>query len=217
MKSKCFVFILAGFLFLLCQVQVGNASVVNRFVVDNNESGAVINLNYHFLDFINIDGLTDGWSFGVYDYGGEKSDGLILLDGSNSNTYQMVLLGMESTQQGYLLKGQRFDMLNIDNNRKGVDLDYINLGDTPDFSFYFYNGEKYYEPTALWHLNPSDVNSLLELDLSVTTVYLIRYEDDTTKQNVFGLNLAPVPLPATIMLLGSSLMGLLIVGNRKKG
>ena len=199
MKKRLLSFILIGLFNLCVLLQIAYAAP-NRFVSTDGDSD-VVNINIPNFS----KGLSNGWYFGVYD--SDMTGGLDLLEGKVGFESAQFKITYDNNEDQYILKV--LSGLNKESE--------LSLGNTPDFSFYFYNGEKYYEPTALWHLNPSDVNSLLELDLSVTTVYLIRYEDDTTKQNVFGLNLAPVPLPATIMLLGSSLMGLLIVGNRKKG
>ena len=191
MKSKCFVFILAGFLFLLCQVQVGNASVVNRFVVAEESGSNLVVFNVPFGQ-----GLLDGWSFGVYDYNEEPKNGLNLLD--DERGYQFKTIAENNNDNGkYVL--EVYQGINKD--------DEIPLGKTPDFSFYFFDGSEYYSPTDIVAAYGSDNNS-----------YDIVYKlDNDQKMVVHGNHLKPVPLPASIMLLGSSLMGLLIVGNRKKG
>jgi len=190
MKSKCFVFILAGFLFLLCQVQVGNASVVNRFVVAGESESYVVALNVP-----GGQGLLDGWSFGVYDYKGDPKDGLNLLN--DKLGVQVTGLVRKESEGSYVLEVSR----NSDNSFVTV-----SLGDTPDFSFYFSDGSSYYSPT--------DIVAVESVNNSWKLVYK---SNDNQEMVVYANYLKPVPLPATIMLLGSSLMGLLIVGNRKKG
>lgn len=190
MKNKSFVFILAGFLFLLCQVQVGNASVVNRFVVAGESESYVVALNVP-----GGQGLLKGWSFGVYDYNGETKNGLNLLN--DESGYQFKVIAENNNNNGKYFLEVYQGLTNVGE---------IPLGETPDFSFYFFDGNGYYSPT--------DIVAVESENNSWNFVYKL---DDTQEMVVRGNYLKPVPLPATIMLLGSSLMGLLIVGNRKKG
>ena len=146
-------------------------------------------------DVVNInipnvsEGLSNGWYFGVYD--SDMTGGLDLLEGKVGFESAQFKITYDNNEDQYILKV--LSGLNKESE--------LSLGNTPDFSFYFRNGTNYYEPNKIDSSGDS---------------FIFYYKNNNIEEHVVGNDLKAVPLPATIMLLGSSLMGLLIVGNRNR-
>ena len=198
MKKRYFFLDFVGILFILFQIEIGNASVVNHFVPPDQGNSTVINLNFPqgTLPTGRIKGLSQGWLFGVYDYDNDydnENSSLDLLEGSSEFKWDEVKLIVTQTDGKYSLNATFTNSTFIGN---------IFLGNSPDFGFYFSNGTARFKPSDITQKGPN--------------TYLFTYAHNGTEENIWGKNLNPVPLPATIMLLGTSLMGLLIVGNRRR-
>ncbi len=126
-------------------------------------------------------GLQSGWYFGVFDWQGKMSDGLLLLDSVN---YLSAQFEVKDTQNGV-----GYEISVIEGVDKGKTL---NIGDTEDFSFFFYDGNNYYEPDQILR-NPFENNS-----------YYFSYNNQT----VLGNDISSVPTPQSFILLLSGLLGL---------
>jgi len=77
----------------------------------------------------------------------------------------------------------------------------LSLGDTPEFGFYFSNG----------------ADNFLSYDLAKNEAgetYIL--SNSNTEMGVLVSDAAPVPIPASALLLGSGLLGLIAIGRVKK-
>ncbi len=134
-------------------------------------------------------GLNSGWYFGVYDWGKDPSDSnrLILLD-SNTTSGEFKV-EVDKVNGGYQITVT-----------EGVDKDEsLNIGNSMDFAFFFYNGTEYFDPTI--EENSDRANS-----------YYFYYND----QCVQGNDMTAVPNPQSFILLFSGLLGLIIIRGKKK-
>ena len=131
-------------------------------------------------------GLQSGWYFGVFDWGGNMSNGLLLL--SESVTSAQFKVEEKQDGSGY----QIFVTKGVN---EGSTLD---IGDSEDFSFFFYDGSSYYEPTNISE-NPFVGNS-----------YYFSYNSQTVQGN----DISAVPNPQSFILLLSSLLGLIGLSRR---
>ena len=180
MKRKKMLVMATVFAMLFGLAQIAGAS--NHFMTTDGDS-----------DVINFYGLADGCSFGVYDFGAtDPSSGLDLLQGSSS------LLFESAEFEVYLNQGDNNYYVNV---KTGVDelVSPINIGDSDEFSFYFWNGSTY------------------DIEFTITSGGGDTYKFDSNfGGTVLGDDLNPVPLPGSVILLFSGIMGLVAFGSRRK-
>ena len=105
-------FLLISIIFLSF-ISLANAGVVNHFVPMSKDD-----VNISYLKAWN--GLKMGWEFGVFDFGGDPSEGIVLTEGGN------LIGGASFVVENNILKV-------TSGINKGSTLD---LGDSPDFSFF---------------------------------------------------------------------------------
>ena len=134
-------------------------------------------------------GLQSGWYFGVFDWGESMSKGLLLLSGGSVVSAQFKV---EKKQDG---SGYQISV--IEGVDKGETLD---IGNSEDFSFFFYDGSSYYEPANIYE------NSF------VGNSYYFSYNSQTVQGN----DISAVPNPQSFILLLSGLLGLIGLSRREE-
>ncbi len=173
--------ILVLFVLVNC-LGTASASIPNHFISTDGNSNSV-NINFNGI------GLKDGWYFGVFDYNEDPSSGLDLLKGNSSIFYETGTFTVTQTGSDYYI-----------NVTQGVDAgSSIDIGNSGDFSFYFFDGTNTYDTSFL-------------IEGSSPTYFF----SSTDGGNVVGIDLAPVPIPASSILLLSGLIGLVALGGRRK-
>mgnify|MGYP001024929749 CR=1 FL=1 len=131
--------------------------------------------------------LETGWYFGVYDHEGSYSTGVDLLQGGDSN----VSAGFTVS---YVDDGYQLDV-NQGIGQGGV----IDLGEAETFSFYY--------------KDPSDN---VHVDFAITDIGSNSYGFNRAAGggSVTGVDLRAIPIPAAVWLLGSAVLGLVVIRRR---
>jgi len=168
-------------LFGLAQIALASIPIPNHFVSTSSESNI----------FNSFGQLNTGWFFGIYDFGGNPSSGLNLLEGGGPDYYA----NFEVTQPGG--SGTSW-MITITNGTYQGDS--LNIGDSKDFSFYFRNND----------------GSIYDTDPGITGGYFNYGFSSNDGGRIVGADLNPVPLPGSAIFLFSGIMGLVAFGSRRK-
>jgi len=186
MRRKKMSIIVAVFAMLFGLAQVAGASIPNHFVSTSSESNTVT------IDS-DLGGLTDGWYFGVYDYGGDPSSGsdhrLDLLSGSSTSLFQSANFSVTYDGSDYWIT-----VISGDFTSQSP----LDIGSSGDFSFYFRNGSTY------------------DTNFSITGGSLNYGFASYNGGAVIGTDLASVPLPSSAIFLFSGFVGLVAFGGRRK-
>ena len=140
-------------------------------------------------------GLQSGWYFGVFDWQGNMSDGLLLLGKNKENEIITSAQFKVIKKQG----GSGYQISVIE----GVDIgSTLDIGNSEDFSFFFYDGTNYYEPDNII----KDINN----------EYSYYFSNKNQKTGtVKGNDISAVPTPQSFILLLSGVLGL--VGLTRRG
>ena len=146
-------------------------------------------------------GLQQGWDFGVYDYNGQPSNGIILLSGGNNNE-----------GASFIVKdiGNGNYQLEVTAGPSGIIGQTLNLGDTPDFSFFMKNGNTYYTDLAIKELG-SDMYKFWYSSSNLWSGYVTGF--DLLQKHPGGGN---VPIPSSLLLLFSGIGGTFFFRRRKE-
>ncbi|OPL16316.1 MAG: hypothetical protein AVO38_08165 [delta proteobacterium ML8_D] len=182
MNRKKIFAVLGMFAILFGIAQSAGASIPNHFMTTDGDSD-VLNWN------INGQGLTDGWYFGIYDFGGSPASGLNLLFGSGP-IFQSAEFSV--TQPG----GTNWQITVLSGGFPGGTL---NIGDSEEFSFYFWDGSSY-------------ITDLIDIAHGGGDAYSFA----SAGGNIQGDDLNAVPLTSSAILLFSGFAGLMAFGNRRK-
>jgi hypothetical protein len=180
MNRKNTFAVLAVFAILFGIAQAAGAAIPNHFTTTDGDSD-VINWN------ITGQKLNDGWYFGVYDYGADPSLGLNLLFGSGTS----LAAEFEVTQP----IGTYWEIAVSSGDFTGNTL---NIGNSDDFSFFFWDGSNYVTDFTITH-GGGDA-----------------YNFAGAGGNIMGDDLNPVPLTSSAILFFSGFAGLMAFGSRKK-
>jgi len=189
MNRKKIVAVLGIVAILFVIAQTAGASIPNHFTTTDGDSD-VTNWN------INGQGLAYGWYFGIYDFGGHslsESDRLDLLFGSGP-IFQSAQFSV--TQPGGT--GTDWQITVLSGYSPGKTL---NIGNSKEFSFFFYNGSDYIKDFP---------------DLTITTGGGDAYNFASAGGNILGDDLNAVPITSSAILLFSGFAGLMVFGNRRK-
>lgn len=189
MKRKKMLVMATVFAMLFGLAQIAGASILNHFVSTSGNSNIV---NFNFND----NGLANGWYFGIYDFGANPSSGLHLLEGSSLTFWDGANFSVTQSGNDWIITV-------TDGTYQGNSL---NIGDSEDFSFYFWNG--------------STNSPIYDTGFSITGG-AFNYGFSSTPPsgdggNILGADLNPVPLPGSVILLFSGIMGLVAFGSRRK-
>lgn len=185
-KKMLVVATVLAMLFGFAQIAV---AIPNHFVSTSSESNTSNDLGY----------LSAGWFFGIYDFGAtDPSSGLNLLFGGQPNYSNANFTVTYETDHYQITVISGF---NINAS--------LNIGDSDDFSFYFWNGA---DPSIL--ANYDTDFSIIGSDLNYGFI------STAGGGGVIGADLNPVPnstpLPGSAIFLFSGIMGLVAFGSRRK-
>ncbi len=170
-----FVITVLTIFFSFIHIQIAKAIIAgvdNRFIPTDNDS-----------DFYTFYNLSPNWYFGVYDYKEAETNGLFLLGDSN----QSAQFQLEQQTGKWILKVTE----GVDEGKT------IELGDTKDFSFFFYDGDNYYTPI-------------------ISQIGKDKFVFKNNNDEILGFDLRSVPIPSAIWLLGIGVLGVIMLGNRKR-
>ena len=175
-------FLLLISIIFLSFISLANAGVVNHFVPMSKDD---VNISYYQL----WNGLETGWEFGVFDFGGDPSEGIVLTEG-----------GEESGGASFIVEN------NILKITRGINQwSTLDLGDSPDFSFFMKDSSgNYYTDlnissagAGMYWFSYNNAGSVTGYDLKAVT----------------GYDLKAVPIPGSLLLLSS--VGLILIAFRK--
>ncbi|GEM_PF-2396652 len=201
MKKIFLLFLLISFLF----PNLGKTAVVNHFVPKYPPTIDDIDVSYKKK------GLKAGWEFGVFDFGGDPSEGIVLLKG-----------GYKPRTTSFVVeKINGFNILKvIEGFNKGATL---NLGkdlpgNGPEFSFFMKYNDTYYTDLDikdlgcgiyLFSYKPPFQNKTTGSLSEISTA-----NSSSDSGYVIGFDLQAVPIPSSLLLLFSGILGIIFISIR---
>jgi len=189
MKEKAFWCLVAALLSVMVLAGSAGAAIPNHFVSTDGDSN-IVDVNF------NGAGLTSGWYFGVFDYGGSPDSGLNLVHGCVSDCFQSTTFVVDQTGSG----NYEIRITETTDSKYISQGSTLNIGNSPDFSFYFWDGSSTFYDT--------DFNIGGERPT-------YSFSSNVGGGNVIGVDLAAVPIPGSSVLLLSGLIGLIAIGRRQ--